>query len=250
MQQPQRRADDGVAVRAVPAGAPRPPGRANQARSTEISSRSSSRSSTASWPGSSLTISSASSGITGQLHSSARSVEQRRQRAQQPPAHLAVAAGRCRCSIVVAPSAVVAPACARRGRQRSLSSIPSSVTQRCPGRISACGASPAVVGDAVVVRAATDRDVPRARSAPAPRRRAAPTPRRARSRRSSAAPRPGCASTRAASSTERSMNASACAGPVEQSSYRIHETIVDARAWTRESRAMDGLTVRRFTRMT
>ena len=84
--------------------------------------------------------------------------EQRRQRAQQPPADLAVelvGAGQHHRRAV----ARRCPTCARRGRIICASSSPSGVVQRWPGWMTACGAVAGIVGDGVRVGPADDGDV-------------------------------------------------------------------------------------------
>ena len=113
------------------------PSRANHARSTEITSRSSNRSRTTSWPGSSLTISSASSGTTGQSHSSAR----RTMRNGSAPSSLRLispAPWYVPVRIIAAPSGLLPHV----RTPRSIASArlsPSGVVQCWPGWITICG---------------------------------------------------------------------------------------------------------------
>ncbi len=151
-------------------------GRANQARSTAISSRSSRRSSTASWPGLVLDDLVASSGITGQSHSSSRRTSSGGSARSSRPADLAVevvGADEHHGLAVggVAPGAHAEVHLLHSGR-------PSRVSQRWPGWITMCGARGRVVGDRVGLGPRTTATSPGA-SGPARRRRAAPRRRRA-----------------------------------------------------------------------
>ena len=132
---------------------------------------------------------------SGQSHSSSRSTTQRRQRAQQPPADLAlelVGAGQHHGRAVGA----VAPGAHAQVRA-SAQLWPVGVVQRWPGWMIDLRRRGGVVGDRVRLGPAHDRDVAAAEPQRRAGRRARSTPRRARPRPGSAAPRPGCAATTA-----------------------------------------------------
>ena len=203
----------GSACAVLPPGG-RAPGRSNHARSTAISSRSSSRSSTACWPGASRTSRAPSRSTSGPSTSSPRSTTTVGQRAQQP--------GPTSPSTAYAPvSSTVSPTAALPQLRTpwcisSASSRPSGVRQTWPGWITAwtgVAGSSAIDGVRRARAAAEHRQVTRrepdrlaARPGAARRGRGPPRSPRAARRRAGSTDHGG-------SSRQRSRNAPRARGP-------------------------------------